>query len=260
MRRARYRAIFLPAVLAAVLGGLSCWGKSPVRGFYLIEYQPERSQQEGSRRPYPVKVQLGTFRVLRVYNRQQILFRYSPNRMQYYTYKIWAVRPEDMLTDMIEKHLLASNLFAELHREFLDARPDYRLEGVVEALEKYDAQDLWFAHLAMTFRFIREEDKTEVWHRTFDERREVYNPEMVYTVRAMSQILEAQMNLVVEELDRLLLKQTGSGGDSAEVIPEPPDVEIPASQESTDAYELIPGKRALPSPADTSHIRPSSEP
>ena len=247
-----YRKILFFTILMAMLAGLSCWGKASVREFYLIEYLPDRVQQENSGRPYSVRVQLETFRVLRVYNRQQILFRYSPNRMQYYTYKTWAVRPEDMITDMAEKHLLNSNLFVELHREFLDARPDYRLEGIVEALEKYDAQDLWFAHLAMTLRLIREEDKTEIWQHTFDERREVYNPEMVYTVQAMSDILETQMNLVVEELDRLFLRQTGSEADFEDIVPKPPDTEMPSLQD-IDAYELVPGKRALPSPVDTLH-------
>lgn len=246
-----HRKILFSTILMTMLAGLSCWGKASVREYYLIEYLPDRVQQENSGRPYPARVQLKTFRVLRVYNRQQILFRYSPNKMQYYTYKNWAVRPEDMITDMVEKHLLDSNLFVELHREFLDARPDYRLEGIVEALEKYDATDIWFAHFAMTLRLIREKDKTEVWQHTFDERREVYNPEMVYTVQEMSDILETQMNLVVEELDRLFLGQVGAGEDFEDVTPPPPDAEMPPPQE-IDAYELIPGKRALPSSVDTS--------
>lgn len=254
----------LSAVLAAMLGGLSCWGKPRVREFYLIEYLPQPVREAGSRRPYPVRLQLETFRVLRVYNRQQILFRYSPNRMQYYTYKTWAVRPEDMITDMVEKHLLTSDLFIELHREFLDARPDYRLEGVVEALEKYDAEDIWFAHLAMTFRLIREEDRREIWHYTFDERKNVHNPEMVYTVRAMSDILEAHMGRIVEELDRLFLNiapgAEEAGRDSSAVLPMPLEVEPPSSPEPTEAYEFIPGRRPLPALEDTAIVRPQAGP
>ena len=243
-------------VMLAMLLGIACSKPPPSRHYYTIDYLPRKIRLEGSGRPYPFKVQLKRFEVLRMYDRSQIVFRYSPNELKYYLYKNWAMKPGDMIMDRVEAHLLSANLFDELRREFLDAYPDYRLEGTVDALEKYEGGDLFFAHLAMTFRLVRQEDRKEVWRYAFDERKKVYEPDMVYTVIALREILETEMINVIRELDRIFRETVGQPGE------EPSDIQDDfwEGDESIETEEVAPkpkGYQIISAKRDTVLVEPS---
>ena len=251
---AKYLILWL--VMLALLLGIACSKPPPSRHYYTIDYLPRKIRLEGSGRPYPFKVQLKRFEVLRMFDRSQIVFRYSPNELKYYLYKNWAMKPGDMIMDRVEAHLLSANLFDELRREFLDAYPDYRLEGTVDALEKYEGGDLFFGHLAMTFRLVREEDRKEVWRYAFDERKKVYEPDMVYTVIALREILETEMIHVIRELDRIFREIMGQPGE------DPSDIQDDfwEDNESIEAEQVAPkpkGYQIISAKRDTVRAEPS---
>jgi ABC-type uncharacterized transport system auxiliary subunit len=177
------------------------------------------------------------------------MYRFSPNRIQYYDFERWAVRPDYMISDMIFKHFEATRLTNHVALEFLDTRPDFRLEGTVEALEKYDAGDLFYAHMAMTFKLLRIADGQQVWDYSFDERRQVYSQEMVHTVSGLSAILQANMDTIVGQLDSLFNSYQGgipwaqevdSPGTTAPAVPTPSDSTSSDIDES--GFEIIPDR------------------
>lgn len=255
--------------------------QAPQKQFYLISYVPTKVSVENSARPYPFKVQLREFDVLRVYNRSQMVLRFSPNQIQYYNFKHWAVRPGFMITDAIEKHLTTANLVTELRRDFLDYRPDYQIIGTVGAIERFDSGDTWYAHLAMNFKLLRERDRHELWNYSFDRRKRVYNPDVVYTVEALSEILDSEMRRVIRDLDRIFYQIAQNEGIELDPQNKPDDTQIPVSS-STDqfmspsiriyspetpdtlknesTYELIPAKNLKTDEDSTKHhLLPSSE-
>jgi len=246
--KAIVRSVTCIAVLVSVVLAAACSLKRqlPTRQYYIINYTPDSTVLPDSMRPYPYALQVGKFEVQRIFNRQNIIYRYSPNRIQYYETERWAVRPDYMIRDMIFKHLEASRLTNHVALEFLDTKPDFRIEGSVEALEKFDAGDLFFAHLAMTFKMLRVSDGEQVWDYAFDERRRVYSQDMVHTVAALSSVLQSHMNVIIAQLDSLFLSyQTGviplvkEEGTSVESAP------ADSTGERTDesGYEIIPEKR-----------------
>jgi len=218
---------------------------SLVRNYYTLDYVPHSAPLPASQRPYPYALQVGKFEVERATNRQNIVYRFSRNQLQYYERERWAVRPNDMIRDMVYKHLSEARLCSRLGLEFPDRRPDFRLEGMVEALERLDAGDLFFGHLAMTMKLVQVETGTEVWVHSFDQRRRVGSREMNRTVQAISDILQAEMNVVVAELDSLFLAAAGGQPFSPWTPPEPafpptPEVQpepVPGLDEST--FEII---------------------
>ncbi len=204
--RGRRLVITILAAAAAMIGACSLMRTNlPTREYFIINYTPNPPVNPASLRPYPYSLQVGRFDVPRIYNRQNIVFRFSPTQIEYYELQQWAVRPEDMIRDVVTQHLEAANLVNRLGSEFLDSRPDFRLDGTVEALEKYDAEDLFFAHLAMSFKLVRTSDGTQVWNYSFDQRRRVYSEEMVHTIVAASAIMETHMDTVISQLDSLFL-------------------------------------------------------
>ncbi|MFC1539053.1 ABC-type transport auxiliary lipoprotein family protein [Candidatus Latescibacterota bacterium] len=199
------------------------WGKIPTRNYYIISYNPIPKAPVNSKRPYPYAIQIGRFDVQRIFNRQNILYRYSPNQIQYYELQQWAVRPDYMIEDMVFKHFEASNLTNRVGIDFFDSPPNFRIEGSVEALEKLDAGDLFYAHLAMSFKMLRISDGSQVWDYSFDQRRQVYQPEMVYTIRGLSSILQSQLDFAVNQIDSLFYSmQPGMKNESLikKTIPE----------------------------------------
>ncbi|MHB9030402.1 MAG: ABC-type transport auxiliary lipoprotein family protein [Candidatus Latescibacterota bacterium] len=176
----------------------------PTRNFYVLSYQTAPAVAAGSNRPFPYSLQVQRFDVQRIYNRQNIVYRFAPQELKWYEYQQWAVRPDYMVTDLILNHFENAGIFNRVGMEYLDARPDFRLEGVVEALERFDAGDVFYGHFAMSFKMVRTGDGQQVWEYSFDERKQVYQREMVYTVIALSQVFENQMNTVVGQIDSLL--------------------------------------------------------
>ncbi|MCD6308864.1 MAG: membrane integrity-associated transporter subunit PqiC [Candidatus Latescibacteria bacterium] len=219
----------------------------PTKQYYIITYTPKMNKPPESLRPYPFSLQVGRFEVQRIFNRQNIIYRFSPHRIQYYETERWAVRPDEMIQDMVFKHIDASHIANRVGLNFLDTRPDYRIDGTVDALEKYDAGDLFFAHLAMTFRLLRISDGEQVWNYSFDKRRQIYSKEMVHTVMGLSSILQTEMNYVVDRLDSLFYGyRTGSKLNLAGTQ-ETPAAKAPkdstGAQIDESGFEIIPEKK-----------------
>jgi hypothetical protein len=126
--------------------------------------------------------------------------------------------------------------------DFFDTSADFRIEGSVEALEKLDAGDLFYAHLAMSFKMLRIADGEQVWNYSFDQRKQVYQPEMVYTIRGLSSILQTQLDFAVNQIDSLFYSM---GPGMANEFLSPPDipVETPAVDDDgidESEFEIIP--------------------
>lgn len=198
-------------VLAALLLIDSCGfgSKIPPRNYFKIDYPQEKMAPVESGRPYPYSLQVQRFDVQRIFNRLNIVYRFAPQELRWYEYQQWADRPDYMVTDIVYKHLESADLFNRIGTEFLETRPDFRLEGTVDALERFDAGDLIFGHLAMSFKMVRTGDGQQVWEYSFDERKQVYQKEMLYTVIAISQIMQSRMNSVVSQLDSLFTSMSG---------------------------------------------------
>ena len=177
--------------------------------YYTLSYTPKRLVSSSSMTRKLRSLRIERVEVPRLFDRTNIIYRESPQEIQFYPQFLWAVQPSDMITDTIEKHIINSNIFTDVSREFLDFRPDYRLECSVHALERFNAKNTWFGHIAMIIRLIHVADGKQVWQHSFDERRRVTRPEMVYTVQALTQILETQMDVVVDNLNSYFIAVDG---------------------------------------------------
>ena len=241
------------ALLVLVLT-LSCglMGTVSIRNYYTLNYSPMVNTPSFSLRPYPYSVQIGRFEVRRVYGRQNIIYRFSPNQVQFYEYENWAVRPDYMFRDLVFKHIEESRLFNRVSLDYLDIKPDFRIEGTVEALEKFDAGDLFFGHLAMTFKMFDVDTGEQLWQLTFDQRRQVFSEDMIQTVRGISAIFQSEMEVVITQIDSLLYTRQTGKLLSPGMITTPP-ANQPVTQPATPRtenedldesdYEIIPERR-----------------
>lgn len=197
----------LAALLFLFFGGCA---SVPTKNYYLINYEPEPIVNRKYDSPYPFVIRVKNLEIEEAYNRSQIVYRKSPFQLQYYFYRVWAVKPEVMLTDLIHKHLTSTNLVSHVVRRFDEgAKPDYELTGRIEAIEEYNSDEIWFAHLAYRLKLVRLKDNRTVYTRRFDSRKQVFQKEPEYVVRELSRIMDILMTQAMQDIDAVFAKEYG---------------------------------------------------
>jgi ABC-type uncharacterized transport system auxiliary subunit len=208
---------YAPILLCASLALCIRCGTLPLRQYYVLNYISTGSTgPKESQAAYPFTVRLKDLDIEDAYARPQIVYRQSPFELRYYVYKLWAVKPSRMVTDLVYKHFVSSNLVSHVIRRYDEGlKPDYELAGTVEAIEEYDSDELWFAHFALRFALTRLSDGRVVYTRQFDNRKQVYKYSPEAVVQEMSAILEFIMDQLVQDVNVVLAKEKAAPGDSA---------------------------------------------
>ncbi|MDR0306204.1 MAG: PqiC family protein [Chitinispirillales bacterium] len=193
---------------AAALVLLASCGRPPLKQYYMLNYAPSPPQERMIESQYPYVIRLKEFSIEEAYNRSQIVYRLNPYELRYYNFRLWAVKPTRMITDLMFKHLNTANLTSAVIRRFDEGRrPDFELSGIIEALEEYDSEDLIFAHIAMRVNLTRLSDGANVYSRHFDLRKKIYRREPEHIIREMSLIIEYIFSQVIKDLDSKLADQ-----------------------------------------------------
>lgn len=177
------------------------FGKTLESSYYILEYIPNISEARETKGVYPYTLRMRDFSIAESYRRSQIVYRKSALQMQFYSYHLWAVDPERMVNDMLVKHLKSAHLFENITRSVESFAPDFYLDGDVQAIEEYDTEDQWYAHLAIEYKLENTKTNQIIWRKTFDLRKKVAQQEPIYLVREITALLETMNNKVVEELD-----------------------------------------------------------
>lgn len=190
-------------------------GNVPIKKFYLINYEPDPLTRRKSLSPYPYAIRIKEFSIEQAYNRPQIVYRKSPFELQYYHFRVWAVKPAQMITDLVFKHLVTTSLVSHVVRRFDEGiKPDFELSGNIEAIEEYDSEDIWWAHLSIRFKLTRLRDNRTLYTRSLDHRKQVlvYDPEFV--VRELTHIMDYIVSQAIHDIDNVLADEYGIGDNN----------------------------------------------
>jgi ABC-type uncharacterized transport system auxiliary subunit len=191
--------------LATLLLATGCFmGKTTQTKYYLLDYIPTPPKERLDKGFYPFVLRVKDVAINETYRRTQIVYRQNAHQMQFYSYHLWAVDPERMVGELLVKHLRAARLFQNIIRSVEAYEPDFTLSAEIQAIEEYDYQEQWFAHLAIEYRLEHGKTGEVVWKKNYDLRRKVSQQEPVYVVRELSALLEAIHGMVVKELDVVL--------------------------------------------------------
>jgi ABC-type uncharacterized transport system auxiliary subunit len=201
------------SVLLIGIGMMGGCSPTPLKRNYLLNYLPVTRENRLRPSAYPFVLRLKEFDIEEAYARPQIVYRKSAYELQYYYYQVWAVKPTRMITDLVHKHLLRDNLVSTLIRRYDEGgKPDYELSGLIEAIEEYDSDQIWFAHLAMRFTLVRSSDGRVLYNRRFDNRKRVFENNPEHVIREMSQIMEFITNQLIHDMDVVLAREYGLQG------------------------------------------------
>lgn len=204
--RRRTAGLAILSLGTALVAG--CFGaRSSVRSYFVLYGQAD----SGPWKDIPVAPEVifpGTVRVRSlnaddVYEKFQIVVRRSPYELRYSDSNVWAVKPADMVSDIIGRMLADANVFSAVTRELGDTRPDYTLGGELHAIELYDSDDRWFAHLSMTMTLTRFSTGERLWSFDFDQRKEVQDLSFSHGVRALSELVGSALAESVKQLEEV---------------------------------------------------------
>jgi ABC-type uncharacterized transport system auxiliary subunit len=184
-------------------------GKPLAKNFYVLNYTPDKLDNRKSETPYLRTVRLRPLNIEKAYARTNIVYRENPYQLDYYPDHLWAVRPVDMITDLIYSHLESIKLVETLVRR-LDEKgtPDYELSGTILAIEEYDSGDVWYAHLKISFVLTEFRTGTAVYSRIFDHTRKVEIQTPLSVVKTLSEIMDYIASLLMNDLDNFFFEVT----------------------------------------------------
>lgn len=189
---------------------LSGCASVPLKQYYLLNYIPSNQRNRINTQAYPCTIRLRDFNIEEAYNRPQLVYRQSPYKLQYDYYREWAVNPARMITDLVYKHLLTTGLVSNVIRRFDEgSKPEYELSGAIEALDEYDSQELWFAHIALRVNLVRLSDGTSLYTKQFDLRKRVFEHRPENVIRELSSLMEFIMTQSINDMDSKLAREYG---------------------------------------------------
>ncbi len=211
------KLFILPLALLAGLTGSCLSARSNPRSYYVLGPEPvvafERPLLTGVVRVRDMDADA-------IYEKFQIVVRRSPYELRYNDLNVWAVKPNSMVSDVIALGLEESGTFNSVTRVLGDTRPKYTIAGELHAIEVYDSEDVWFAHLAMSLSLLRFSDGERLWTYHFDERKTVGTTTFSHAVRALSELLAKAIKQTVRELSEL--RQTDGPAMRRRAPPPPP--------------------------------------
>lgn len=246
------------ATLAALALGACFGGSSQSRAYFAIEYPRGEAVQRYQEPRYPFTVRVRRFEALVAYDRQELVYRQTPYEISYDWFRLWAAKPRAMLAAIFRAHLRDANLFSEVVERLSTTLPKYELDCEVLALEELDATDgARFARIALRCVLIDFDTGAQAWTHTFDVKQRVHQRETHFLVRALSHLMEREVDALVDALDAFLGEVTGLPAPPrlprvAPTVPAAPDATAgPAASPGADPGELPtdePGARLKPRP------------
>ncbi len=188
-------------LIGVLFFNLSCTTKTIQRQYFILDYRPVLQDSTLTvKKPFPYRVQVQTMKIPRTFDRVNIVVRYSAHRLDYYRYKLWAIRPQITISDLIARQIAEYKIFQSCQREFLEERPDFEIVGTIEAIEKFDNQAYSAAHLSMKLSLRTFDGYEAILSHQFDREEEMPVFRMELFAKKLSDILREEVDVFIRKM------------------------------------------------------------
>jgi len=196
-------------VFIVVLFALMGCARPLIKNYYVLNYAPDELPTRKSQTPYEKTIRLRPFAIEKIYSKPNIIYRENPYELSFYPDHLWAVRPADMVSDLIFTHLESINLVKTAVRRIDEkTAPDYELWGSVLAIEEYDSDDFWYAHLKIMAILNDYKTGKTIYSQIFDHTRKVESKTPIAVVKTLSEIMDFIASALMTDLDKILYEKT----------------------------------------------------
>ncbi len=206
MRLTKKLYILIPIFMILLL--TSC-GVKNVKEYYLLAYEPKIEKKDIPDKhffPVKAKIEIETFDLNRIYDRNQIVVRNSLHKMNFSKKDNWASRPQKVIAELLVTHINAYQIFSDCRRDYIDFSADYYLTGRINSIEKYKNEVMSYAFIDMDI-FLRDKDHTIILSHKIKKLIEMKTDKTDYFVKVLSDKLKTSFNELILRIKDHLYKE-----------------------------------------------------
>lgn len=144
----------------------------------------------------------------------RIALRMRSHELTYYAYHKWAVRPDEILTPMVEQYLQNQGIFATASRRLWELNPHYRLQTRINRLEVIQDEKSLAARLDLEFSFIDNASKRVLAYHAAGKTKTLPQKNLNQFAAAISDLFHDELKTVAQKIAAAL--------ESAETTNRPP--------------------------------------
>jgi cholesterol transport system auxiliary component len=139
-----------------------------------------------------------------------VVYRPSPEQLDYYAYALWAEDPRRIATEALIRELQERGLFASI--DLFDGRqsPDYLITGSLDHLEEFDENSSVSAEVGLSARIVNVRSGEVLWRGTSIKTVKVADRSVPGVVSEMSRGLGSAVNSLVDSMQERLSASASS--------------------------------------------------
>ena len=195
MRRSVTRSVFGLVALVILTG---CAGKVRHANYYTLN--PPAPPDPPAAENAHATVAIRQFRAPTYLRQGAIVYRTSPEQIDFYAYHRWAMDPRDFVTHSIIERLRASGAFARVQSYDGSRDVDYVLSGRLEKLEELDYQGGVKVQVALSAEMTSITTGATVWSNAVSEIGDVNKHDVPAVVSEMNRTMQRAIEKLVTPL------------------------------------------------------------
>jgi len=195
MRKNLTKSVFCLAALVILTG---CAGRVRYPNYYTLNLPapPDPPAPEKAHTALAIR----EFRAPTYLRQGAIVYRTSPEQINFYAYHRWAMDPRDFVTNSIIDRLRASGVFARVQTYDGSRDVDYVLSGRLEKLEELDYQGGVKVQVAISAQMTNIATGATVWSNAVSETGDVDKRDVPAVVSEMNRTMERAIEKLVTPL------------------------------------------------------------
>ncbi|MBC2715684.1 MAG: hypothetical protein HF978_10275 [Desulfobacteraceae bacterium] len=158
--------------------------------YYALDYEKPDIEPQPA---LPITLSLEKFRTAPPYNTNRIVYsknRFSQNK---YYYHQWMATPDEMITCLLARDLIASNRFQAVMISS-NALTSHQLNGTIDEFYEQDTDSTWNAVLSVTVTLINKNEKDETKRFSFQKNYKKIHPLDQKNPKGLTQALSMAMS------------------------------------------------------------------
>ena len=195
MRRSVTRSVFGLVALVILTG---CAGRVRHASYYTLN--PPAPPDPPAAENAHATVAIRQFRAPTYLRQGAIVYRTSPEQIDFYAYHRWAMDPRDFVTHSIIERLRASGAFARVQSYDGSRDVDYVLSGRLEKLEELDYQGGVKVQVALSAEMTSITTGATVWSNAVSEIGDVNKHDVPAVVSEMNRTMQRAIEKLVTPL------------------------------------------------------------
>jgi ABC-type uncharacterized transport system auxiliary subunit len=200
--------------------------------YYIMDYTASTEKPELKQdKPFPYSLQINETTIPHTYNRNQIVVKYSLNRVSFLPYDQWASKLYETITNLVQQRIISYNIFTRADQNYAGDKSTYEMDIIVRNIERLDYGTQPMAHLAIDFNLRAGGNQDIIFTHHADIEKTLWDKNMDSFVIEINNILMEETDAFSEQIIYFLKngkpeteKNLSKTAPSDSLVPYPADI------------------------------------